>query len=253
MTGQAITFDFHNTLAQCPEWFELEVRTLPSAFLRWRADGRGGELDPAVLDDADARYRQLRREIMDHGEELPAEACLERVFAEMSLAVPASDVATGVEQLMRQVLACASPVPGAVETVRAIHQAGVPLGIVSSAVYHPFLEWTLDGFGIRDVFAVVVTSASAGFYKSRPEIYWHAAERIGARPERMVHVGDSLRFDVGGAQRAGLGGVWLRREPDESAANGIVPDLTLETLTAAAPEILALLRTRIADGARPPR
>ena len=42
MNGQAITFDFHNTLAACPEWFELEVRRLPSSFLRWwsERDGR---------------------------------------------------------------------------------------------------------------------------------------------------------------------------------------------------------------------
>ena len=251
MSDQAITFDFHNTLAHSPEWFELEVKSLPSAYLRWLAEGSGDELAPAVLDDADARYRHLRREIMEHGEELSAEAGLERVFAAMDLAVPASDVATGIERLMRKALAGVTPVPGAVETVRAIREAGVPLGIVSSAVYHPFLEWTLRTFGILDAFAVVVTSASAGFYKSRPEIYWHAAERIGARPERMVHVGDSLRFDVGGAQRAGLGGVWLRHGHDESASNGIEPDLTLDTLTAAAPKILALLRARVANGARP--
>lgn len=251
MPDQAITFDFHNTLARSPEWFELEVRTLPSAFLRWRADGSGDALTSSLLDAADAWYRQLRSEIMEHGEEVPAEAGLDRVFAAMGLGIPESEVAEGIEHLMRQALAGASPVPGAVETVRAIRDAGVPLGIVSSAVYHPYLEWALEAFGILDAFAVVVTSASAGFYKSRPEIYWHAAERLGTRPEWMVHVGDSLRFDVGGAQRAGLGGVWLRREHEESAANGIEPDLTLDTLAASAPEILALLRARLADDPRP--
>ena len=47
MSGQAITFDFHNTLATCPEWFELEVRHLPSAFLRWWSDRDGRQLAPA--------------------------------------------------------------------------------------------------------------------------------------------------------------------------------------------------------------
>ena len=104
----------------------------------------------------------------------------------------------------------ARPVPGAVETVRAIHHAGIAVGVISSAVYHPFLEWTLSAFGIRDRIAAVVTSASAGYYKSRPELYWHAADLLRVAPRRVVHVGDSLRFDVGGASRAGMGTVWLQ-------------------------------------------
>jgi HAD superfamily hydrolase (TIGR01509 family) len=246
MTSQAVTFDFHNTLAACPEWFDLEVRHLPSAFLRWHSP----DAEPDVLADADARYRQLRREIMEHGDELPAEACLDRVFTAMGLRTSADELAAGVEALMRAVLPHATPIPGAVEAVRAIRAAGTPVGVVSSAVYHPFLEWTLDAFGIADAFRVVVTSASAGFYKSRPEIYWHAAERLDVRPEHVVHVGDSLRFDVGGARRAGLATVWLRRDAEESSHDGICPDLTIDTLEGASPEILAVLRDRVTRNGR---
>ena len=247
MNRQAITFDFHNTLATCPEWFELEVRHLPSSFLRWWSDRDGRRLAPDVLDEADARYRQLRHEIMEHGNELTAEACLENVFAAMRLHVSEDDVRSGVADLMRGALAGAVPIPGAVATVRGIHEAGVPIGIVSSAVFHPFLEWTLESFGIRDAFDVVITSASAGFYKSRAELYVHAAELLGATPEQMVHVGDSLRFDVGGARRAGMGTVWLRGDRIESEDPSIRPDLVLTTLVEAAPQILMVLRSRQPD------
>jgi HAD superfamily hydrolase (TIGR01509 family) len=247
MNGQAITFDFHNTLATCPEWFELEVRRLPSSFLRWWAGRDGRHFDPAQLEEADARYRQLRHEIIEHGNELTAEACLEQVFAAMRLQVAEDEVRSGVAYLMREALAGATPIPGAVATVREIHQAGIPIGIVSSAVYHPFLEWTLAAFGIRDAFDVVITSASAGFYKSRAELYVLAAELLAATPERMVHVGDSFRFDVAGANRAGMGTVWLRGEQSESDDLSIRPDLVLTTLVAAAPEILMVLRSRLPD------
>lgn len=247
MTGQAITFDFHNTLAACPEWFELEIRTLPSALLRWRVGRDGMELAPDVYADADDRYRQLRCDIIDHGNELSAEACLESVFAAMRLEVPDDDVRTGVEHLMREALTGASPIPGAIETVREIHQSGIPVGVVSSAVYHPFLEWTLDAFGLQDALRVVVTSASAGFYKSRPEIFLHAAQALGSDPRRTVHVGDSLRFDVGGASRVGMGTVWLQRDGARSEDESISPDLTLHTLEFAAPQILDVLRSRPPD------
>lgn len=249
--GRAITFDFHNTLAACPEWFELEVRHLPSAFLRWWGQERGNPLPAVDLDQADAHYRDLRRDIMEHGVELTAEACLVQVFALMGLDVPMHDIARGVERVMREALASATPIPGAVEVVGALAAARVPLGVVSSAVYHPFLEWTLDSFGMLQGFRVIVTSASAGFYKSRPEIYWHAAEALGTPPERMVHVGDSLRYDVGGAARAGMGTVWLQRAREESPDDHLTPDLTIVTLESAAPAILELLHARDAadDGA----
>lgn len=250
MSDRAITFDFHNTLAACPEWFELEVRTLPSAFLAWWASRHGRSAVAETAAEADARYRDLRRDIMEHGKELTAEACLEHVFAGMRLDVPESDMQAGVAALMREALAGASPIPGAIDTVRELQATGVPIGIVSSAVYHPFLEWTLDAFGLLDAFQVVVTSASAGFYKSRPEIFLHAADALGSDPRRMVHVGDSLRFDVGGAGSAGMGAVWLRTEDGRHADGRFEPDLTLDTLVAAGPKILHLLDARSSSSAR---
>ena len=244
MSDQAITFDFHNTLATCPEWFELEVRRLPAAFLKLWSEQHGRVVTPEQEGTADQIYRQLRAEIIDHGNELTAADCLEKVFADIQLPVPRSEIETGIESIMLSVLDEAAPVEGAVETVRAIHAAGIPVGVVSSAVYHPFLEWTLDKFGISDAIQIIVTSASAGFYKSRPEIYWHAAELLRAEPERMVHVGDSLRFDVGGAARAGYGTVWLQRDGAERTADGPTPNLTLRTLLHSFPQIIDVLQTR---------
>lgn len=251
MNGRAITFDFHNTLAACPEWFELEVRTLPSAFLEWWSSRLKTPVTAESAAEADSIYRDLRRDIMEHGNELTAEACLAQVFAHMRLDVPASDIQTGVAVIMRQALAGASPIPGAIETVRELHRTGVPIGVVSSAVYHPFLEWTLDAFGLLDAFDTVVTSASVGFYKSRPEIFLHSADVLGGDPAHMVHIGDSLRFDVGGASRVGMGTVWLRREGGRHTEDGFVPDLTLDSLVSAAPKIMQLLDTRPADPGRP--
>ncbi|HEU5432339.1 MAG TPA: HAD family hydrolase [Thermomicrobiales bacterium] len=241
MNGQAITFDFHNTLAHCDPWFDLEVHHLPSAFLRWLADHGGPVRSDETLADADAAYRRLRHAIVEHGNELPAEACVAYVLDDLGIAVDDATVERGVATLMRATLAEAEPTHGAIETVRALAETGVPLGIVSSAVYHPFLDWTLERFGIRDAFRDVTTSASAGFYKSRPELYLHAVARLDAVPERTVHVGDSWRFDVDGARRAGLRTVWLRRADASLPAGGAAPDLTVRTLVGAAPRILTLL------------
>jgi HAD superfamily hydrolase (TIGR01509 family) len=238
-----VTFDFHNTLAVCDAWFELEVRGLAAAYLSWRAARDGAVVSPELTAAANAAYRRLRVAIIDHGNELPAEECVAEVLAGLAEPVEPPLIAAGVADLMRASLAGVAPVRGAVETVRALAAAGLRLGVVSSAVYHPFLEWTLERFGVRDAFHDVTTSASAGYYKSRPEIYWHAVAALGGDPQRAVHVGDSYRFDVGGARRAGLRTVWLRA-PDAAPPDGPPPDLTVGSLEGAAPGILALLDGR---------
>lgn len=241
--GQAVTFDFHDTLVHCEPWFDLEVRTLASSWMRWRGTATGAAPSPRRLDEADAAYRRLRQAIVEHGREETAERCVAIVLDEIGEPLYPDAIVAGVEHLMRESFAHARPVEGAAETVRAIADAGVTVGVVSSAVYHPFLEWTLSAFGIRPALADVTTSASAGYYKSRPEIYWHALERIGATPASAVHVGDSWCWDVGGARKAGLGTVWLRKagaEPD----GGKAPDLTLDSLAGAAPAILSVLADR---------
>lgn len=239
----AVTFDFHNTLATCDEWFDLEVRHLASAFMRWQGAAEGTDVDPTLLVEADAAYRRLRESIMRDGRELTAEMCVARILSELDRPVDEATIAQGVETLMRGTFAGVAPVPGAIDTVRELAASGVPLGIVSNAVYHPFLEWTLDQFGLRDAFAEVTTSASGGFYKSRPELFWHTIAGLGATPERSVHVGDSFRFDVGGAKRAGMKTVWLSGGAEEPPAGSPPPDLTLSSLSGASPAIIDLLRS----------
>jgi FMN phosphatase YigB (HAD superfamily) len=241
VTAGGITFDFHNTIAACETWFHLEVRYLVSAFLTWEAAARGAAPKPGLPVAADAAYRRLRLAIHHHGHELPAERCVATVLDQMGVAVDAAVISRGVDEMMRAALAETKPMAGAVETVKALAGQGVALGIVSSAVHHPFLEWTLERFGIRDAFAAVTTSASAGYYKSRPEIYWQTLHELGTAAAVSVHVGDSVRFDVGGAQRAGMRTVLVSADHDGSDPLAPVPDLVVPTLRDAAPRILGVL------------
>lgn len=234
----AVTLDFHNTLASCDSWFELEVRGLVAGFLRWRASERGEPQDVAAEHAAATEYRALRREIIEHGEELSAERCVAVVLDRVGREATTDEIERGVETLMRSTLHDLAPIPGSLELVAALRAAGVRLGVVSSAVYHPFLEWSLTAFGISDAFASIVTSASAGSYKSRPEIYAHALARLGATSDRSVHIGDSFRWDVTTAKRAGMRTVWFN--PSAATVDG-APDLEIRTLAGAAPAILDLL------------
>lgn len=234
----AVTLDFHNTLAHCETWFELEVRGLLVQFLDWHTGEKGTVLAPETRELAATVYREIRTSVIESGYELTAEACIATGLERLGVHAAAADIDRGVKYLMRGAFHDLAPVPGALELVDDLSRSGVRLGIVSSAVYHPFLEWSLDAFGIADAFATVVTSASAGFYKSRTEIYVQTLRQLNAEPERAVHVGDSWRWDAMTAKLAGMKTVWLNAKNAEAE---IVPDLEIQSLHGAAPGILALL------------
>jgi putative hydrolase of the HAD superfamily len=51
---------------------------------------------------------------------------------------------------------------------------------------------------------VIVDSTIVGVSKPDPEIFRFALEPMGLRPEQCLYVGDTYRYDIVGAQRAGL-------------------------------------------------
>lgn len=225
----AVTIDFHNTIAQCDEWFELEVGKLPSAFLDWLVNQ--GLTDSRISDRgqvATKMYREIREEVHRSGNERDAADCLAEVCTRLRLDVPAADIDRGLVDIFRPTLNTSEPMPGAIELVNGLASRGYSLAIVSSAAYHEFVEWTLCKFGIRHHFEQIVTSASSGRYKSSPEIYRIAAKSLGVDPAQCLHIGDSLRFDVNSAATTGMRTMfvnWDNRTVQDSCPTSIVSDL----------------------------
>jgi len=66
---------------------------------------------------------------------------------------------------------------------------------------------------------------------------FHAACKLaGCAPRELMHVGDSIRADVAGANGVGAVSVWLNRDGRENNA-GIAPDIEIRSLT----ELLPML------------
>lgn len=99
----------------------------------------------------------------------------------------------------------------------------LPICIVSNAddsqIHKAFSKHKLQ-------FEYVVTSESARSYKPARGIFETALRLTGWRPERVIHIGDSLHSDVGGAHAAGLKAAWVCREDRISDIGNEQPDLT---------------------------
>lgn len=85
----------------------------------------------------------------------------------------------------------------------------VPTCCVSNADRKPLMT-AIDNHGLR--FDAVITSEDARCYKPDPAIFRLAAAALGVSPHRLMHIGDSLHSDVGGAAKLGITTTWLRRE-----------------------------------------
>ncbi|MFQ5429446.1 MAG: HAD family hydrolase [Phycisphaerae bacterium] len=85
----------------------------------------------------------------------------------------------------------------------------LPVCIVSNAD-RADAEAAVDVHGLP--IAHLVTSEDARSYKPDPRIFETALRQTGWRRDRVIHVGDSLHSDIGGALAAGIRGGWLNRQ-----------------------------------------
>jgi HAD superfamily hydrolase (TIGR01509 family) len=67
----------------------------------------------------------------------------------------------------------------------------------------------LQRLGLARFFDTIVDSLEEGVEKPDPRIFVLALERMGARPDTTLHVGDLYHVDVAGARAAGLRAVLL--------------------------------------------
>ncbi len=115
---------------------------------------------------------------------------------------------------------------------------GLPRAVVSNAD-DAFLKDILAKNGLT--FDAVITSEGARAYKPRARIFEIALARLGAEPEQVVHVGDSLTADVEGAGRLGIRTVWVNRAGVVRGASDPKPDHEISDLTPL-PELLDSLK-----------
>lgn len=115
---------------------------------------------------------------------------------------------------------------------------GLPRAVVSNAD-DAFLKEILQKNGLT--FDHVVTSEGARAYKPRARIFEIALARLGAEPEHVLHVGDSLTADVEGASRLGIRTVWVNRTGLVRGASDPRPDHEIPDLSPL-PELVDRLR-----------
>jgi len=84
----------------------------------------------------------------------------------------------------------------------------LPLGLLTNGP-SDIQRLKLDQAGLSDTFDTVVVSGEVGVGKPTPAVFDLVLDRLGARAEHSVMVGDSWERDIVGALGAGLTAVWI--------------------------------------------
>ena len=98
-------------------------------------------------------------------------------------------------------------VPG---LLAAAEDERLPVALLTNSAQAP-TRVKLEALDLVDRFDVVVTTDTLGFGKPDPRVYLEACRLLGAEPDRVLCIGDSIEWDVLGAEAAGLRAVWLDR------------------------------------------
>ena len=93
-------------------------------------------------------------------------------------------------------------VPGAVQTVRELAEAGFRLALASSS-NRELIDTVLRELGLTELFEVTVSSEEVARGKPAPDVYLEAAVRLGVDPTRCVAVEDSAS-GIRSAHAAGM-------------------------------------------------
>lgn len=106
------------------------------------------------------------------------------------------------------------PLPGSREGLVALAAAGMRLGVTSNSdgrIERRLAElgWMQVGPGEHTTVEVITDSGVLGVGKPHPAMFSATVDAMGLRPDRVLHVGDSIHYDVNGALACGLQAVHM--------------------------------------------
>jgi len=240
MPLRAIVFDLFDTLVDLRfedlPHIEHEGRRLPASALRLHAAiAESAEVEFADYVAAEvAVHEALGAPRYKQGRELPTEERFAAVLERLGVAEPGLPLR--LTEIHMGVLHAAVSVPAHHEALLAQLRSRVALGLCSNFTHSGTAHRVLEEAGLQGHLDAVVVSDAVGWRKPRPEIFEAVLAELGVARDEVLHVGDNLRADVGGAGALGLRTAWVTRrvrDPEQRLEQheGAAPDFVVRDLT----------------------
>lgn len=106
--------------------------------------------------------------------------------------------------------------PDVKPTLKRWKNQGIELGVLSN--FDSRLYSVLKALNLAEYFTSVTISTRVGAAKPDPKIFTVALEKHQCSPEKVIHIGDSLKADYRGAKAAGIKAILIDRNEQGKTA-----------------------------------
>jgi FMN phosphatase YigB (HAD superfamily) len=226
---QAVTLDFGNTLVPFPGgaidgvvWATAEragsAWGFPAAeFVGLRAEERLRQLAEDVPEgreaDMDVRAARVLARLRGH----PGPAGGERWDDARVRVWSSPEEVEIILDAYASAFVRLTPVPPEIGPLLSELAANYQVAILSNWPIAIAVERFVEAAGWSAHLRAVVISQSVGSIKPLPQIFWAAAQALGvASGPRLLHAGDDMGAEIGGAHAVGWRTAWLRMKPEDS-------------------------------------
>jgi len=246
MATRAVVFDLFDTLVDLrfedlPR-HEIEGRWVPASapVLHAAVAGRTGLELAAFVDTMMALDKELHAPRYREGREVSTGERFDALLEHLGIDDPG--LSAELTSLHMGVLRSAVRVPTHHRALLEDLAQRVRIGLCSNFTHSETALEILEEAGFDAHLDAVVVSDAVGWRKPRGEIFEHVLRELDVAPDEVLHVGDSLRADIGGANALGIRNAWITRriaDPEEALREheGPAPDHAIEDLA----ELHALL------------
>lgn len=122
------------------------------------------------------------------------------------------------------------PFPGALETLQHLRERGVRLALITNGNAISQRQKIVK-HGLLLFFDTILIEGEFGAGKPDERVYRHVLMQMKVEPTETWMVGDNLEWDVAGAQRVGIFGIWVDGTgAGLPASSPVMPDRIIRTL-----------------------
>jgi len=187
----AVGFDLDGTLYPT---YRLYVRLLPFLFRHGRLLNALGKARTLIRREQEQSPASVRHDFYDHQAQITADML--RLPPEQLKEKINNLIYRGWERHFSQI----KLFPHVRELLAELRAAGLKLGLLSD--FPP--KTKLEKLGLADCWDTVLCSEDTGAIKPAIQPFLVLAKALECPPEQMLYVGNSRRYDAGGAGRAGM-------------------------------------------------
>lgn len=151
------------------------------------------------------RHRKGRLDLMAACQTIIRDALLRQGFMDDDLV---QQIAVGYD-IART--AAIHPIPGAIETIEEMHNAGVKLTLITNGAASSQRE-KIERFRLEPFFDLILIEGERGYGKPDERIYFEALSVLDVAPSEAWMVGDNWAWEVVAPQRLGIRGIWVNSD-----------------------------------------